>query len=123
MASAVPLLVALGGATGALARYGTTRAISAGAGWDPAWSTAVVNVLGALALGAAAQRLADRPGAALLLMTGFLGAFTTFSTFAMDAVQLLRGQGVLAASAYVGGSVTLAIGAFALGAVLAGGRP
>lgn len=117
------LLVALGGAGGALARYLTHCSLGAGGGWDGAWSTAIVNVAGAFALGVAAQLLADRPGFALLVMTGFLGAFTTFSTFAMDAVWLLRERGAVLAALYVGASVGLAILAFAGGALAAGGRP
>ena len=116
------LLVALGGAGGALARFAATRALSASGGWDAAWSTAIVNVAGAFALGVAAQLLADRPGLALLLATGFLGAFTTFSTFALDTVGLLKAQGIGSATAYVAASVALALPAFALGALLAGGR-
>ena len=113
------LPVALGGAGGALARWGTTRALTALGGWDAAWSTALVNVAGAFALGLAASLLAERQGAlALLVMVGFLGAFTTFSTFAMDAVWLLRERGVGLASAYIGASVALALVAFVLGAGL-----
>ena len=114
-------MVALGGAGGALARWGTARALG-GAGWDAAWSTAAINVTGAFALGVAAQLLVGRPSLTLLLATGFLGAFTTFSTFALDAVGLLRAQGVGIAALYVGASVGLAVLAFALGALLAGGR-
>lgn len=117
------LAVALGGAGGAAARYLTARGLTLAGGWDGAWSTAIVNVAGAFALGVAAQLLADRPGLTLLLMTGFLGAFTTFSTFAMDAAWLLRERGVLLAAVYVGASVALALAAFACGALLAGGRP
>ena len=123
MVSSAPFLIALGGAGGALARYGTTRALGVGIGWDAAWATATVNVAGAFALGVAAQLLSERPGLALLVTTGFLGAFTTFSTFAMDAVTLIRDRGVGTAMLYVGASVALALAAFALGALLAGGRP
>ena len=115
------LLIALGGGAGALARYGTGRVLGAAFGWE-ALATLAINVAGAFALGIAAQLLAARPSLFLLLATGFLGAFTTFSTFAMDAVGLLQRIGALAAASYVAGSVLLALLAFAGGATLAGAK-
>jgi CrcB protein len=79
------------GALGALLRYGlgdiVGRVVS-----DPPWlSTLVVNVLGCFALGVV-DRLALTgilsPGARLVLAVGFLGAFTTFSTYALEIVSL-----------------------------------
>ena len=121
------LPVAIGGAGGALARWWTTRALTGVGGWDAAWSTALVNVAGAFALGLAASLLAERvadgqqSALALLLMVGFLGAFTTFSTFAMDAVWLLRERGVGLAALYIAASVGVALLAF-LGGALLGAR-
>ena len=115
------LLVALGGGLGAAARYGAQRSLGSAFGWE-AWGTAAVNVAGAFALGIAAQLLAERPSLGLLLATGFLGAFTTFSTFAMDAMGLMQRDGAAAAALYVGASVGLALVAFAGGALLAGAK-
>jgi CrcB protein len=111
--------VAIGGAGGALARWGATRALTAWHGAEAAWSTLIVNALGAFLLGLCASLLAGRPGVLpLLVMVGFLGAFTTFSTFAMDAVMLFRGRSFAVASAYVAGSVGLALASFLGGAGL-----
>ena len=96
------LLVALGGATGAAARLVVLRTLP-----GPR-ATLTVNVLGSLLLGLLASA-ADRPYA--LLGIGFCGAFTTFSAFALDAVELPRRQ----AAGYVVASVLLCCGACALG--------
>ena len=64
------------------------------------WSTLAVNAVGALLLCALLTRVAD-PQVRLLLGTGLLGAFTTFSGFAVDAVLLADAGRVLAATAYV----------------------
>jgi CrcB protein len=88
----VPVLVGLGGTLGALARYGVDRALSGGRR-----STVAVNVLGSVALGAL---VASSPSAAsaALFGTGFCGAFTTFSSFAVsiaeDAADGERGRAI-----------------------------
>ena len=112
------LAVASGGAAGAVARWQMGLALTRGLGWDAAWATCGVNVAGAFALGLAAALLAARQGALPLLVTvGFLGAFTTFSTFAMDAAGLAARSWGLAA-AYLCASVSLALLAFLGGAAL-----
>ena len=80
------LLVGAGGVLGALARYGVGRRLSGGAR-----ATFAVNVLGSFALGGLLAGLAD--GSALLAAfgTGFCGAFTTFSSFAVETVELYEG--------------------------------
>ena len=116
------LAVASGGALGALARFGAGRAVALW-GADAYWSTVLVNVAGSFGLGAAAVWLSGRPGAwPLFVMVGFFGAFTTFSTFALDATGLLRDRGLVMAGAYVAGSVGLATAGFVAGGALAGGR-
>lgn len=103
------ILVAMGGAAGALGRYGLSGWVQGrypALGW-PA-GTALVNVLGCLLAGlllGALERQAPASPARLLLITGFCGGFTTFSAFALENLNLLRnGQGV-AAALYAGGSV------------------
>lgn len=120
LSAATPLLaVGVGGAGGALARYGAGRALTAWHGAEAAWSTMIVNVTGAFALGVAVSLLSGRPGVlALLVVTGFLGAFTTFSTFAWDGVALFRERSFWVASVYVAGSVGLALAGFLSGAAL-----
>jgi CrcB protein len=92
----------LGGAIGALARYGLAEALPHDAGTWP-WATFAVNVAGALALGYLTTRLQERlPPSAYrrpLLGTGLCGALTTFSTLQVELLQMLdAGEAGLAAS-------------------------
>lgn len=113
------LAVASGGALGALARWGVARS-AVGLGAEGFLATATVNVAGSFGLGLAASLLAGREGALpLFLLVGFFGAFTTFSTFAMDAAWLMRERGFGGASVYVVASVGLALAAFLVGAWVA----
>lgn len=114
-------VVAIGGATGALARAGLEAAAPV-RGWP--WTTMGINVAGAGLLGVLLAVVAFRSvraqGARLLLGTGLLGGFTTFSTFAVETIQLVRHHEGLEAAAYVGASVALSILAALAG--LASGR-
>jgi len=89
------LLIALGGALGTLARYGT-HVLAKGAGERLAFpiATLAVNLLGCFAIGylqgVLIERWPVREEYRLMLIVGFLGGFTTFSTFGWDAAQLLR---------------------------------
>lgn len=98
---------------GALLRYGADRALPHEPGtW--AWSTLAVNALGAALLCALLVRVAD-PRVRLLVGTGVLGAFTTFSGFAVDAVLLADAGRVLAAGSYVVVGVATLLAAGLLG--------
>ena len=86
------LLVAGAGALGAIARYGVIS-LAAWQGWTP-WGTFAVNVLGCFAIGvliavASEAEWFESYGRNLLVF-GFLGAFTTFSAFSMDTLQLAQ---------------------------------
>ncbi len=89
------LIVALGGALGAMARFGASRLVTAIMPVGFPWGTLTVNVFGSffagIAFGMILQR-ADVLGEELKLfvMIGFLGAFTTFSTFSLETVELLQ---------------------------------
>ena len=121
MTSAAPLAVAAGGALGALARYAVARGLAA-FGAEGFWATGAVNVAGSFGLGVASALLAGRAGALpLFLLVGFFGAFTTFSTFALDAMFLAEGRGLAGAAAYTLGSVALGLAAFLGGLWLARG--
>ena len=87
------LAIALGGACGSVSRFLVAREMGRRLGDFLPYGTLAVNVLGSLALGWLATVFLDRPeiNSALRLgiAVGFLGAFTTFSTFSLESVQLL----------------------------------
>lgn len=113
------LAVAIGGALGAMGRYGVTLyTFPLLANRFPS-ATLTVNVIGSLLIGVCYVLIIEKgviaPEYRNWLMAGFLGAFTTFSTFALDAVTLWQnGHGQLAAL-YVATSVVACIAAVALG--------
>jgi CrcB protein len=112
-----------GGALGTLARYGVTLAVGRRLGTAFPWATAIVNVSGSLVIGLLAGFLArwhPHSTPRLLLMVGFLGAYTTFSTFSLDAAALWRDGQMGRALLYQFGSVTLGFAATMLGLALAG---
>lgn len=93
-------LVFLGGGLGAVCRYLVTTQIGARFGTMFPWGTLSVNLLGSLLMGwilGLILLLTERTGsglgeaARLLLTVGFLGGFTTFSSFSMETLTLLRG--------------------------------
>ncbi|MHA3684511.1 fluoride efflux transporter FluC [Leucobacter sp. HY1910] len=115
-------LVAAGGAVGTLARYGVGALMGSSAGAEgavglagvdtAAWATLVVNLVGAFALGllfsvvdrvTTAKRHTDRWW--LLLGTGVLGGFTTYSGLATEAAELLGDGRVWQALGYAGGTL------------------
>lgn len=114
-------LVAVGGVLGSLARYAVGTAVpSSAAGWP--WGTFAVNVVASLAIGVLAGWAYWRHAAHWvrpLLMSGFLGGFSTFSAFALDTVSLADdGRGGLAA-AYVVVTLLVCVGAVGLGTAVA----
>ena len=116
------LAVACGGALGAVGRHFLAAKVMQLAGTGFPLGILVCNVLGSLLMGllVEAMALAWSPSLELraLMTVGFLGAFTTFSTFSMDTV-LLAGRGQMGAAVlYVVLSVALSIGAFLGGMLL-----
>ncbi len=113
-----------GGFVGAAGRYGMSLLIRRVVGLTAfPWATCVVNLLGCAAIGALASALVERqpppPEAIrLLLVTGLLGAFTTFSTFGFETLNLVRDRHLGLAAAYVTGSVALGVAGVALGRAL-----
>lgn len=101
------LVVGIGGVVGSLARAGVGAALGHEPGeWG--WATLVVNASGCFALAVLLVALSPaRPYARLLLGTGVLGGYTTFSAFSVDAVHLLDSGRPLTALAYVVLSVTV----------------
>jgi CrcB protein len=112
------LLVALGGAVGAAARYGISLAIPMREGGWP-WATFGVNVSGSLAIGVLAGWLASRGDAAepwrLLLGVGVLGGFTTFSAYSLETLRLIERGDWMGAATYALGSVLAGLAAVAIG--------
>ncbi len=107
------LLVAAGGALGAVGRHLVTVAATAWLGSGFPWGTLIVNVAGSFLLGVLVALLSavwTPPGEMrLFLVTGFLGAFTTFSAFSLDVVsEFERGHNSLAIL-YVVASVVLSV--------------
>ncbi|MGB0496959.1 MAG: fluoride efflux transporter CrcB [Rubricella sp.] len=115
------LQVALGGALGAMLRYGAVTGIGRLTGAGFPWGTLTVNVLGSFLMGIAAVVLMHRGAAAPFVMAGVLGGFTTFSAFSLDAMRLIEAGRIGAATAYMGGSVLACVVALALGLALARG--
>jgi CrcB protein len=125
----------LAGALGTLARYGLTVAIQSrlsGRGFGSLMSeaqgiasplgTLIVNVVGSLLLAFIATLALHgmvKPELRLLLGTGFLGAFTTFSTFELEAENLLSNGAWWPATVYIAGNLLLGFGAIFLGRAIA----
>ncbi len=121
--------VALGGAAGALLRWGTGEAVIATAGkaFVP-WATLLVNVVGCALIGWIAARsgrddagavgwlVANRP----LLVTGLCGALTTFSTFGLEVTRLFEARRPAWALGLIALHLVLGLAAVAVGARLAG---
>lgn len=100
------LLIFLFGGLGALARYGAGLLLPFGPGMFP-WAMFLVNAIGSLLIGAAYGYGARLPFSELTLLTvtaGFLGGFTTFSTFSWQSLLLLQQGRWLYALAYIVGS-------------------
>lgn len=115
------VLAAVGGALGALARWGVAEAVPPASGWP--WATLLVNLTGCLLLGALVAVLAARfPDAGWprpLLAVGVLGGYTTYSAFALEVVRLAEDGAVLTAVAYVLVSVAGGVAAVAAGTLAA----
>jgi CrcB protein len=115
--------VAIGAAVGGVLRYVVGQLFVQRFGPGFPYGTLFINVSGSVCIGIVAQLAATRafgmtPLLRVLLATGLLGGYTTFSTFSLDALTLLEG-GVLPALLYVGSSVVLGFVGAAAGVVLA----
>lgn len=113
------LVVGFSGAIGALARYGV-YGLCRQLGWTGfPWATTLVNMLGCLAFGifvsVAEHRIPFSDHTKLAVLVGFMGSFTTFSTFAVDGSVMLREGQLGMAAAYIIGQNALGIGLILLG--------
>jgi fluoride exporter len=102
------LVVAVGGAVGASARWGVAELVTGTSHGFP-WSTFVVNVVGCALIGLATRRLVRGSDAWLGVVVGVLGGFTTFSTFAVETRGLLDDGRGGTALLYVGASLIVGL--------------
>lgn len=116
------LLVAIGGAIGASMRYGVGLAFTEHGGVSGAWATLFVNVVGSFVLGALMGWFSSREPALqstlwLLVGVGMMGAFTTFSAFSRDTVDLLMNGEIIKGVIFAGLNMIGALAAFAAGLI------
>lgn len=114
------LLAAAGAALGSVTRFLVGLAALEHFGDDFFWGTLAVNVAGSFLIGLTAAAIGARPGPrgaslAAFVMAGFCGGFTTFSTFSLETVLLLREGSAFAAAAYLLVSLASWMAAVALG--------
>ncbi|WP_031578474.1 fluoride efflux transporter CrcB [Ruminobacter sp. RM87] len=115
------LLVAAGGAIGAVCRYLTTGAITSFFGKEFPYGTITVNIIGSFLIGLLTSVLSQNylePQLKLLLITGLLGGFTTFSTFSLDTVNLIHASDYIKLFLYIAGSIVLGVGAAVTGLLI-----
>lgn len=116
------LIVAAGGALGAMARYGLGRLLPVTGGWP--WPTLTANVVGGLLMGVLTGWLAFKAGAhgesiRLFAAVGILGGFTTFSAFSLETVLMIERRQFAMAGGYVAISVAASVIALFIGLILA----
>ena len=118
------LWIGFGGFVGAVARYQLDSLVSRHAGSAFPWGTLVVNLSGCFVLGVlftlSSGRLDANPSLRPALTVGFVGAYTTFSTFSLQVVRLTEDGDVALAAGYVAASVV--VGLLAAWAGMATGR-
>ena len=117
------VLIFLGGGAGSLARYGLMQVINRSMpGSNFPWHTLGVNIVGAFIMGILIEILALRislPAATrYLLVTGFLGGFTTFSAFSMETALMLERGDYVNSATYIAASVIGTIAAVFIGSTL-----
>lgn len=117
------LAIAAGGAIGALLRYWTSTGIYTVLGRDFPYGTLFVNVIGSLIMGFLYIWLMDRmavgPTVRAFLLIGVLGAFTTFSTFSMETLNLMESGQLTRALINVVASVVVCVAAAGIGVLAA----
>lgn len=117
------LLIALGGALGSIARYWVGATVSGRYGVRFPWGTFVINLTACLLIGftitALGKRAGLNPAWRYLIPVGFIGAYSTFSTYEWETLSTLRSGAVLLAALYACGSFFLGLLATWMGSILA----
>lgn len=113
------LLIAAAGSAGALLRYFLGAGVHHIAGHDFPWGTFVVNILGCFLFGAALTMFEHgwllSPETRVIVLTGFLGSFTTFSTYIFESGQMMREAQWLFAAGNLSLQIMIGLGAFFVG--------
>ena len=123
---AATLWVAAGSAIGGVSRYWLGLAVARLAGETFPWGTLLINIIGSFVIGYFGTLTAStglRPTgieARLFVMVGLCGGFTTFSSFSLQTVDLMRGGENARALAYIASSVVLCLAGTVIGQYLAG---
>lgn len=116
-------MVLVGGGAGSLVRYVVSTVIMARTGGRFPFGTVIINITGSFLIGLLmtllTERLSPHPNLRLLLVTGFLGGYTTFSSFEWETLSLVADGGWWLGLVNVVGSVALGYSAVWLGAALA----
>ena len=109
------LWVALGGALGSMARFWCSDVIARLIGESFPWGTLCINVFGSFVIGILAamstvdSRFLIAPDVRIFVMVGICGGYTTFSSFSLQTLNLIREAEWFAAAAYIGTSVVLCL--------------
>ena len=115
--------IMIGGALGAVLRYLVSNAVYALLGRDFPYGTLAVNVTGSFLMGVLTVLLVERgdidPLLKLAILVGFLGAFTTFSTFSLDTLALIDKGALMLAFLNMLGSVIICVSTVWLGMIIA----
>ena len=114
--------IAIFAIVGAFARYGQTLVVQGVLGRSFPFATLSINILGSFLMGflffETLERINLNPPLRTGLLTGGLGAYTTFSTFSLESLNLIEGGELTKAALYVAASVVLSIAAAIFGAFL-----
>jgi CrcB protein len=117
------LYIALGGALGSIARYWVGSTIAGRVGIKFPYGTLVVNLTACVIIGFSLTYLGKRadlnPAWRFLIPVGFIGAYSTFSTYEWETLSTLRSGAWLLAATYAVGSLILGLAAVWCGSVLA----
>jgi CrcB protein len=122
-----PIAISLGAIAGALSRYYITTWFREQWGNSWPWGTLFINLTGCVGMGFFVTLVLEKfptlmPEVRLTIAVGFLGSYTTFSTYGLETVIQLRDRGILPGMMYWGGSAFLGAIAAYLGIILARAR-